>query len=361
MPIYMDRHDVSVEVTAEIVAQLHQADLKVQDDYNCKGITYWFDDKRKTAFCLIEAPNKEAIKQMHNHSHGAVPHQIIEVDYNLVASFLGRIEDPVKAQNTALNIINDPAFRTIMVIAIKSSSIKTSKSLQPHYQKLNTAIQTYLTQYNGRIVKQRPYCFLVAFDSVSQAVSCALAIHNKLHKPTALILNIGLSAGVPVTEKKGIFAGTIKMAERLCEYSTRPVALSAEVKDLYESEHFSLPINKEIYALHTTEEKFLNSLLDYTEQVWDNTTVSAVDFSETLGYSKSQLYRKMVAILGKSPNTFLKDYRLTKALALLDKQVDNISEVAFKTGFNSPAYFSKCFMDKYGILPSKYIQQYLNS
>ena len=73
MPLYMDRHDVSKEVTAEIVADLHQKDLKIQHKFNCKGLTYWFDDKRKTAFCLVEAPNKAALKEMHDQAHGEFP------------------------------------------------------------------------------------------------------------------------------------------------------------------------------------------------------------------------------------------------------------------------------------------------
>ena len=67
MPIYMDRHDVSETVTAENVAQLHQADLKIQDQFGCRGLTYWFDEKRKNAFCLIEAPDARAIHKMHDH------------------------------------------------------------------------------------------------------------------------------------------------------------------------------------------------------------------------------------------------------------------------------------------------------
>jgi len=117
----MDRHDVSDSVTAEHVAQLHRADLKIQDVFGCRGITYWFDDKRKTAFCLFEAPNEQAIREMHNVAHGQIPHSIIEVDAGIVESFLGRIEDPTEKQNNALNIIGDPAFRTIMVIAKESS------------------------------------------------------------------------------------------------------------------------------------------------------------------------------------------------------------------------------------------------
>jgi hypothetical protein len=112
----MDRHDVSDDVTAEKIAQIHQEDLKVQKEFGCRGLTYWFDDKRKTAFCLIEAPDAKAIQKMHNKAHGQVPHSIIEVESNIVESFLGRIQDPEKARDTGLNIINDPAFRTIMVI-----------------------------------------------------------------------------------------------------------------------------------------------------------------------------------------------------------------------------------------------------
>ena len=57
----MDRHDVSNEVTAEAVAQLHQEDLKIQHKFNWRGLTYWFDEERKTAFCLIDAPNKQCL------------------------------------------------------------------------------------------------------------------------------------------------------------------------------------------------------------------------------------------------------------------------------------------------------------
>ena len=116
MPIYMDRHDIPDDIRAEHVAKMHQEDLKVQHLYNCKGMTYWCDSERHTAFCLIEAPNKEAIQEMHNHAHGEFPHDIIEVDAQLVESFLGRIEDPYKAADKDLNIIDDSAFRIIMVI-----------------------------------------------------------------------------------------------------------------------------------------------------------------------------------------------------------------------------------------------------
>jgi AraC-like DNA-binding protein len=62
----------------------------------------------------------------------------------------------------------------------------------------------------------------------------------------------------------------------------------------------------------------------------------------------------MIPLTGKSPNTFIKEYRLNRALQLLDSQVLNISEIAFETGFNSPAYFTRAFKKQFGLLPTNF-------
>ena len=366
MPIYMDRHDVSDEVTAEHVAQLHQEDLKVEHKFNCRGLTYWFDENRKTAFCLIEAPNKQALQDMHNQAHGELPHSIIEVDESIVESFLGRIEDPAKSKKTALNIINDPAFRTIMVTALGRTSLDEDESSQfnlvlPKYQK---TISKILAEFNGRVVKQEADCLLISFDNVSRAVSCAIEVQKEFkgiiegHGDTGLNLNIGLSSGIPVMEKENLFEDTILIAERMCNIAKGEIVVSSEVRDLYKSENLNVFVTGEmVHSLSPSDEKFLNHLMDYTEKTWQNTELKVDDFSKNLGLSKAQLYRKMVSLTGKSPNVFIKEYRLKKALVLLNKQIGNISEIAFETGFNSPAYFSKCFHESFGILPSNYIKQ----
>lgn len=365
MPIYMDRHDVSETVTAENVAQLHKQDLKIQHKFGCRGLTYWFDENRNTAFCLIDAPDKKAIKEMHNHAHGEVPNKIIEVDASIVESFLGRIEDPEKSQNTDLNIINDPAFRTIMVIGLEIFSLKKHDSTQLNspLQKYNKSIVKILNHFNGSIVKQIEDYFLVSFESVTKAVLCALEVNSKFKEFTDKIddtninLKIGLSAGVPVTEKDALFEETIKLAERMCNNSKAEIVVSSEVKDLYKSENLNVFIDcEQMLTLTLSDKKFLNLLMDYTERTWRNADLKVDDFSKQLGYSKSQLYRKMISVIGKSSNTFLKEYRLNGALKLLNKQTGNISEIAFETGFSSLSYFSKCFQNRYGRLPSEYLR-----
>ena len=99
--------------------------------------------------------------------------------------------------------------------------------------------------------------------------------------------------------------------------------------------------------------------MEFVEKIWHKPVFNVFDFSKALNYSKSQIFRKLINLTGKSPNTFIRDYRLNKALKLLHDQKGNISEIAFETGFNSLAYFSKCFKTKFGLLPSKYIQQHI--
>ena len=50
MPIFMDRHDIP-GATAKDVAEAHKQDLAIQDDFNCRALTYWFDEEKGMAFC----------------------------------------------------------------------------------------------------------------------------------------------------------------------------------------------------------------------------------------------------------------------------------------------------------------------
>ena len=362
MPIYMDFHDLPDGVTSAHVAEMHQADLKIEHKYNCRGLTYWCDERRQTAFCLIEAPNKQAIIDLHEKAHGAVPQRIIEVNDTIVESFLGRIVDPEKSKNTKLNIINDPAFRTLMVVTLKKKTLRNSgqETLNAAIRGYHKSITNIVSNHNGRIVNEKANIYLMSFDSLTKAIQSAnkiQEIHNCVITPD-LEFNIGISAGIPVTNKKSIFEETIKEANYLSLVSRGQIVLSPEVNDLYESENQNNPINSEgVVSLDRTEIEFVVQLLEYTKTVWSQSNITVSDFHKNLGYSKSKLYRTMMSVIGKSPNSFLKSYRLHEALQLLEKQKSNISEVAYRCGFSSPAYFSKSFQEAYGMLPSKYIKQ----
>lgn len=367
MPIYMDRHDFS-GVTAEDVAAAHQEDLKIQEKYGCRGLTYWFDEERQMAFCLIDGPDEEAVKNMHREAHGLVPYEIIEVDSHMVKAFLGRIEDPQATLNRASEhfIIDDSALRTIMATEIKDAAFLTSKIGQANAQKLsqlhNEIIRNSLHKWEGHEVRHTANGFLASFISASKAVLCAVDIqerirmHNSKTSEAQLDVDIGVSVGTPVNGSTDFFGQAVQLANRLCKVSgAGHVIVTSMVKDLFEQEESgSLKKGHLIRTLNLTEERFLNQLYDITETASSDIGFTVLDFAKELGVSKSQLYRKTVSLLGYSPNDFVKEFRLNKALKCIESQEGSISEVAYQSGFTSPSYFTKCFQKRFKVLPSSY-------
>lgn len=367
MPLFMDRHDIPKEITAEHVAQMHQKDLEVEHLYGCRGITYWCDDEKHHAFCLIEAPNKEALQEMHNHAHGDFPHSIIEVNENLVASFLGRIEDPEKIMNTEINIIDDSAYRAIMLIETNNFLNRAeANQLSVFTQKFHRNVLNTLKKFEGSVVKQDDCTYLVSFESVSNAVFAALKLQANMKFVTPKfdksqrVLNIAIDSGTPVTTSEGLFEEVISLTTRMCEIVKSQIVISNEVHHLFSVENRNYKLDKKLVRVLTPkEERFLTLLMDHVEKIWKNPNIKVEDLSQELGYSKSQLYRKLKGLTSTSPNNFVKDVKLNRSLNLFQKQLNNISEIAFEVGFNSPAYFTKCFQEKFGILPSKYTQQHI--
>ena len=357
----MDRHALDENIDAEHVAKIHQEDLKFEHEFGCKGITYWYDGPRKAAFCLIDAPNKEALTAMHDKAHGAIPNSIIEVDPGLVESFLGRIVDPTPENDQLYAVIDDPAFRIIMMLKVSHNDLsgmddKVQNELLFDFHGL---VIDQISHFNGRLVKNTSNSSLVSFKSVSDAIHCAALVYSAYQSLNLSIdnhsLHIGISSGLPVSDGKGFFEETIVDAERLCNVVSGGIVLSSDVFELSNNVYSNEKLNENFFRpLKPSDEKFLSSLMDFTEEAWNRTNLKVDHFSAALGLSKSQLYRKVKFLTGKSLNIFLKSYRLKKAIKMIETHKGNISEIAFDSGFNSAAYFSKCFVDTYGLLPSEY-------
>ncbi|MBR0037263.1 MAG: helix-turn-helix domain-containing protein [Bacteroidales bacterium] len=70
--------------------------------------------------------------------------------------------------------------------------------------------------------------------------------------------------------------------------------------------------------------------------------------------SRANLHRKMRAITGQTPTDFIRNQRLERAALLLKTTSYNMNEIAYMVGFSYASYFSKCFKEKYGVLPKDY-------
>lgn len=362
MPIFMDVH-IMPGVKAKEVAQAHELDLLNQVDHGCKCMTYWIDEQRESIFCLIEGPSKEAVIELHRKAHGQTPNKVIEVDGGIVQSFLGRIYDPENAEITAegLKVFEDPSFRILLATRVIDPVLLEQKMGRKEANDLlgrhNSIIRTKLKEFGGREAEHAGVGFIISFSSATKAAECAVAILKEIPhaEATATGFKIGINSGEPVEKSSKFFGDTIRYALSLCSIVNQlQVAISSSVKDLVSRDFYQDNRNR-FFTLSPQDEDFLKTLFEKLEENWQESDFDVDDYCKEMAMSRSQLYRKTIALTGFSPNILLKEFRLEAAKEMMKKQRQSISQITFNSGFTSPSYFTKCFRKKYGILPMTYI------
>ncbi|MFK7934078.1 MAG: ATP-binding protein, partial [Saprospiraceae bacterium] len=101
------------------------------------------------------------------------------------------------------------------------------------------------------------------------------------------------------------------------------------------------------------EDAFLNKVRSIVEENYADEAFSLPMLCEKIGMSRSQLYRKLKAVISQSPSEFIRNYRLQMGKKLLETTDLSIKEVSWQIGFKEPAYFTKTFHDHFGFPPSK--------
>lgn len=115
-----------------------------------------------------------------------------------------------------------------------------------------------------------------------------------------------------------------------------------------------LEVNPTEISITSVDEQFIRQSIETVEQNISNPDFSVEDLSRALHMSRVALYKKLLALTGKSPLDFIKTLRLKRAAQLLEKSQFTISEIAYEVGFNNPKYFARTFKKEFGMLPSEY-------
>jgi class 3 adenylate cyclase len=242
MTLFLDRHDAPGATAAQIAAA-HELDLAVQDKYQVRYVTYWFDEGQGSVFCLAEGPDQASLEAVHREAHGLVADNIIEVGVGPITQFMG--EPPRHPAGVAYV---DSAVRTILFTDICDSTSRTQDLGDEGFMELlhrhNEVVRDALGERGGREVKHTGDGIMASFCSVSAAVESSIAIQRELERRNEeaeheLQVRIGLSVGEPVTDHDDLFGATVQLSARLCSVATPGgIAVSTGVRELCVGKRF---------------------------------------------------------------------------------------------------------------------------
>jgi signal transduction histidine kinase/DNA-binding response OmpR family regulator len=128
-------------------------------------------------------------------------------------------------------------------------------------------------------------------------------------------------------------------------------------KKMHERYKGQLLVEEDDKDITRLDRKFLNKISNIVEQHLEKEELSVEELSQLIGLSRVHVYRKIKKLTGMSVSEFVRSIKLKLSLNLIKTSGESISEIAFKVGFSSPSYFTKCFKEQFGISPSEFARK----
>ena len=165
------------------------------------------------------------------------------------------------------------------------------------------------------------------------------------------------------SSEENIVAGLQEGAD---DYITKPFSLAVlrlrikKILDWTQRAHSSVASGLEIKPSEITvsslDEELISHAIALIEAHMQDVNYSVLQLSSDVGMTRGHLYKKLMAITGKSPLEFIRIIKLKRGKSLLDQGKTNVSEVAFMVGF-SPKQFAHYFKQMYDDTPSEYLKK----
>ena len=104
------------------------------------------------------------------------------------------------------------------------------------------------------------------------------------------------------------------------------------------------------------ERPFMDIVMEVMEKNYDNSEFGVQELADEMRMNRSVLSKKLNAEAGQPTAQFIRNYRLDIAKKMITENVSNrnITEIAYRVGFNDPKYFTRCFTKQYGVSPSAF-------
>lgn len=107
-------------------------------------------------------------------------------------------------------------------------------------------------------------------------------------------------------------------------------------------------------GITSMDERFLQKVIDIIKERYTDPQFSIKELGEEIGLGRIQLNRKIKGLTGQTTVSFIRTFRLNRAAELIKKESATVAEIAYSVGFNSPSYFTECFSQYFGQLPTEY-------
>ncbi len=164
--------------------------------------------------------------------------------------------------------------------------------------------------------------------------------------------------------QENLLEGLSKGADDYLTKPFHPTELLLRIHNLFDRqrklrerfrEEFSLPDGSAPVKEELPQDIFLTRLYAVLDEHLDDSVFGVDQLTDTLNMSRSSLHRKLKALTGMATTEVVRNYRLKMASHFLREGFSS-SDAAYKSGFGSPAYFTKSFREVFGITPGDYIR-----
>ncbi len=346
----MDFHKIDSDaITEDDMYKAHLKDVAVQNKHGLIYKKYYLNLHQKTAFCLMESPNKEACVESHKEAHGVGGCNVIEVsrEHEFIP-FMG--EGNQNEQDLALTLSGeiDSGFRTIMLVEFLE--------LTENQELMTAKIVDSIKNYKGSIVKVPSEKLMASFIDAYDAVACSIEIAKYFETlDRKIIFSLALATGKPVDEHSTDLFETTKKKVKVMSRLGFQLGFCMDL-DTKRSASRSKDISKidttGITVVNQTSYIEIEKINKVLLKNLNNSAFNSDALSSQLGLSKTQVYRKISSLFGVPPNKLLTELRLVHAVRALKEGGKTVSEVAYDSGFNSPTYFTRVFRNRFNALPT---------
>lgn len=343
MPLYMEFHKAQ-NLSVQNLKEKAEAASDILRGSSVRYLQLWLNEEAGTVFCLIQGPNRAICEAIHKSIYGID----VEGFTHVKECFQIAHDHEVIEYPNNLSRVRHGYFLAVFNTATRNEQIHTADEFN-----FRTLSRTIIEARSGICVDvDHSQCVQACFSSALNALDCAVEIQSKLLASHIEKFRIALlPAFMPKDDSQHDLS--FCRANQMQSISSDSVLIVAS--QLQQTLGNLKRLSTHIRVLSAQEEAFLDLLFRIMTNHLQDDRFNVDGLSKYAGISRPQLYRRVHTLTGRSPNSFMRDLRMERALDLLRQRNKNICEIAFEVGYANPSYFARTFAQKYGCTPSVFM------